>query len=69
MKYRKTICQDEGFSKGMWFIAPIDRRKKYYLCHHCQKEHLTKEGLFVDKSKLDKYLEKHDRKLKELFDE
>lgn len=43
-KYRSTICQDEGFSKGMWFFSPIDLRKKYYFCHHCQKEHLVKEG-------------------------
>lgn len=44
-KYRTTYCQDEGFSKGMWFYAPIDMRKKNYFCHHCQKEHLVKEGM------------------------
>lgn len=44
-KYRKFICQDNGFSKGMWFIAPVDCRKKYYLCHHCQKLHLVKDAL------------------------
>lgn len=45
VKYRMTYCQDEGFSKGMWLFAPIDLRKKYYFCNHCQKNHLTKEGL------------------------
>lgn len=44
-KYRKTICQDEGYTKGMWFLSPIDLRKKYYKCNHCQKKHLLKEGL------------------------
>jgi len=44
-KYRVTYCQDPGFSKGMWFHSPIDLRKKYYFCNHCQKDHLTKEGL------------------------
>jgi hypothetical protein len=44
-KYQITICQDTGFTKGMWFILPLDLRKKYYLCHHCQKKHLVKEGL------------------------
>jgi hypothetical protein len=43
--YVKTYCQDQGFSNGMWFFAPIDRRKKYYFCHHCQKEHILKEGI------------------------
>ncbi len=46
-KYRQTHCQDEGFSKGSWFFAPIDLRKKYYFCHHCQKNHLTKQGLIA----------------------
>lgn len=50
MKYRITYCQDEGFSKGMWFFAPIDLRKKFYFCHHCQKEHLTKEGVKKEKT-------------------
>lgn len=54
-KYRKTICQDKGFSNGMWLITPIDLRKKFYFCNHCQKEHLVKEGLVkeigLDKSK------------------
>lgn len=53
-KYRTTICQDEGFSKGMWFYAPIDIRKKYYFCNNCQGHHLVKEGLVkeeVDKHK------------------
>ncbi len=44
-KFRATICQDEGFSKGMSFFAPIDLRKKFYFCNHCQKEHLTKLGV------------------------
>ncbi len=44
-KYRKTLCQDHGYSKGMGFYAPIDLRKKYYFCNHCQKEHLVKEGI------------------------
>lgn len=44
-KYRITLCQDEGFSNGMWFYAPIDLRKKYYFCNHCQGWHLTKKGL------------------------
>jgi hypothetical protein len=44
-KYRNTRCQDPGFSKGMWFYAPIDMRKKYYFCNHCQKEHLVKDGV------------------------
>ena len=48
-KYRKTICQDEGLSKGMWFYAPIDLRKNYYFCHNCQKNHLTKEGVIKEK--------------------
>ncbi len=48
MKYKVTYCQDEGFSKGMWFYSPIDLRKKYYFCNHCQKEHLTKDRLKVD---------------------
>jgi len=48
-KYRKTVCQDEGFSKGMWFFSPIDLRKKYYKCNHCQKEHLVKDGIVKDK--------------------
>lgn len=43
--YRITICQDKGFSNGMWFFAPIDLRKKYYFCNHCQGWHLVKEGL------------------------
>ena len=47
-KLRKTICQDEGFSKGMAFFCNIDLTKKYYFCHHCQKEHLIKEGLAED---------------------
>lgn len=45
MKYHITYCQDPGLSKNMWFYLPIDLRKKYYLCAHCQKEHLTKERL------------------------
>jgi hypothetical protein len=49
-KYRTTICQDEGFSKGMWFYAPIDLRKKFYKCNHCQGLHLVKEGLVIDES-------------------
>jgi hypothetical protein len=49
-KYRMTICQDSGFSKGMWFFVPIDLRKKFYFCHHCQKLHLTKEGLKKEKN-------------------
>ena len=49
-KYRKTICQDTGFSKGMWFIAPIDLRKKFYFCNNCQKEHLVKEGVVKDEN-------------------
>jgi hypothetical protein len=44
-KYRMTYCKDEGFCKGLWYFAPIDLRRKYYKCGHCQKEHLTKEGL------------------------
>ena len=44
-RYQITYCQDEGFSKGMWFYAFIDLRKKYYFCHHCQKNHLVKERL------------------------
>ncbi len=44
-KYRKTVCQDEGFSKGMWLFSPIDLRRKYYKCNHCQKQHLVKDGL------------------------
>lgn len=50
--YRVTYCQDEGISKDMWFFAPIDKRKKFYFCNHCQKEHLVKEGL-VKKEKGD----------------
>lgn len=49
-KYRMTLCQDEGFSKGMSFFCPIDLRKKYYFCHNCQKEHLTKEGVVLQKN-------------------
>lgn len=49
-KYRITICQDEGFSKGMWFFAPIDLRKKFYFCNHCQGHHLVKEGVVIEKS-------------------
>lgn len=45
MKYFMTLCQDEGFTKGMWFFTAIDRRKKFYKCNHCQKIHLTKEGI------------------------
>lgn len=48
-KYRMTICQDKGYSKGMRFFAPIDLRKKYYKCNHCQKEHLVKDGLVKEK--------------------
>jgi DNA-directed RNA polymerase subunit RPC12/RpoP len=48
--YRQTLCQDEGFSKGMMLIAPIDLRKKYYFCPHCQKEHLVKDGLITKKN-------------------
>lgn len=44
-KYRATICQDKGFSNGTWLFGPIDLRKKYYFCSHCQGKHLTKEGL------------------------
>ena len=49
-KYRKTICQDTGFSKGMWFIAPIDLRKKFYFCNNCQKEHLVKDGVVKEEN-------------------
>lgn len=45
IKYRMTLCQDKGLSKGMWFYTPIDLRKKFYFCNHCQKSHLTKDGL------------------------
>jgi hypothetical protein len=45
MKYRMTYCQDEGFTKHFSFFIPIDLRKKHYFCHHCQKYHLTKEGI------------------------
>jgi|GEM_PF-3084890 hypothetical protein len=45
MKHVKTFCQDQGFSNGMWLYCPIDLRKKYYFCNHCQKEHLVKEGI------------------------
>lgn len=44
-KCRLTYCQDAEFTKGMWFFSPIDLRKKYYFCHHCQKKHLTKAGI------------------------
>lgn len=44
-KYRITYCQDEGETLGMWFYAPLDLRKKYYMCNHCQKLHLVKEGV------------------------
>jgi hypothetical protein len=50
-KYRMTYCQDSGFSKDMWFLGPIDLRKKFYFCHHCQKNHLTKEGLKKNEAK------------------
>jgi len=49
MKYRKTLCQSDGVSKGSLFFAPIDMRKKYYFCNHCQKEHLVKEGVIKEK--------------------
>lgn len=49
-KYRTTICQDKGFSEGMFFYAPIDLRKKYYKCNHCQGFHLTKEGVVKEES-------------------
>lgn len=45
VQYRITYCQEEGFTKGFCYFAPIDLRKKYYHCGHCQKEHKTKEGL------------------------
>jgi hypothetical protein len=53
-KFRLTKCYDDGYTKGMWFCAPIDMRKKYYKCHHCQKEHLVKDG--VVKSVTDKVI-------------
>lgn len=56
VKYRKTICQDESFSKGMWFFAPIDLRKKYYKCNNCQKEHLVKEGVVKNNAVSEKHL-------------
>lgn len=49
--YRMTYCQDNGFSNGMWLYAPIDLRKKYYKCNHCQNEHLVKEGVVMKKLK------------------
>jgi hypothetical protein len=48
-KYRKSICQDQGFTKGMWQYSSIDLSKKFYFCSHCQKEHLVKEGVVKDK--------------------
>ena len=50
-KYRVTICQDEGFTNGMWEYGPVDLRKKFYKCHHCQKDHLVKHGLKKEKPK------------------
>lgn len=50
-KYRKTVCQDKGFSKGMWQFSSIDLRKKYYRCHNCQKDHLVKDGFVKEKKK------------------
>ncbi len=47
-RYRTTRCQDDGLSKNMWFFSPIDLRKKYYKCNHCQKEHLVKDGVVKD---------------------
>jgi len=44
-KYRITICQNEGHTKGMWCFAPIDLRKKYYKCNHCQGFHMVKQGV------------------------
>ncbi len=52
-KYRNTLCQDEGVTKNWWFFAPIDLRKKYYFCHHCQKDHLVNEGVVKDGSNKD----------------
>jgi len=49
-KYRLTICQSKGFSGGMWFFSPVDLRKRFYFCNHCQGHHLVKEGLVKDKS-------------------
>jgi hypothetical protein len=48
MKYRITECQDEGMTRGWWYFAPVDLRRKYYHCGHCQKEHLTKEGVISE---------------------
>lgn len=50
-RYQTTICQDEGISKGMWFYAPIDMRKKFYFCDLCQRHHLVKDGVIKEKNK------------------
>lgn len=48
MKYRKMICQDEGITKGWWYVAEVDLRKRVYKCGHCQKEHLVKAAYEKD---------------------
>ena len=49
MKYRSAICTDLEFLKvfpvGGWTYQPIDMRKKYYKCLHCQKDHETKKNV------------------------
>ncbi len=55
--YRMTYCQDEGFSKGMWFYAPIDLRRKEYFCNLCQKKHLVKDGVLKDEKIMKKQKE------------
>ncbi len=44
-RYQKTLCQDDGWTKGFWLLCPIDLRKKYYFCSHCGKDHKTREGV------------------------
>ncbi len=53
-KYRMTRCQDPNpLCRGCAFYAPIDLRKKYYLCHHCQKMHLVKDGVIREPKQSD----------------